>query len=126
MFYRTPSGTFGISKPIDGKPATLSLGTGQLAPAIEQCLLGLAEGAHETFHLEAGLAFGEDGRAGYVRGRSYINTSLDVALTAPRNYLLFGAGTGLGALKQGGKTVNWIGWCRTRPTSASCRARPAS
>jgi len=40
------------------KPATLSLGAGQLSGALEACLLGLAEGARETFHLEAGLAFG--------------------------------------------------------------------
>jgi FKBP-type peptidyl-prolyl cis-trans isomerase SlpA len=40
------------------KPATLSLGMGQLAPAIEAQLLGLAEGAHATFDLEAGAAFG--------------------------------------------------------------------
>ncbi|MDT7836640.1 FKBP-type peptidyl-prolyl cis-trans isomerase [Aquabacterium sp. OR-4] len=43
----------------DGKPATLSLGAGQLAPAMEQRLLGLAEGARETFTLAAGEAFGE-------------------------------------------------------------------
>jgi FKBP-type peptidyl-prolyl cis-trans isomerase SlpA len=43
----------------DDKPATLSLGAGQLAPAIEACLIGLPEGARETFHLEAGLAYGE-------------------------------------------------------------------
>ena len=42
-----------------GKPATLSLGTGQLSPAIEQHLLGLSEGAHTTFELPAGAAFGE-------------------------------------------------------------------
>ncbi len=41
------------------KPATLSLGTGQLAPAIEERLLGLAEGAHESFDLPAGAAFGD-------------------------------------------------------------------
>jgi FKBP-type peptidyl-prolyl cis-trans isomerase SlpA len=41
------------------KPATLSLGAGQLAPAIEQRLLGLAEGAHESFELPAGAAFGD-------------------------------------------------------------------
>ena len=41
------------------KPATLSLGTGQLAPAIEQHLVGLAEGAHEAFDLLPGVAFGE-------------------------------------------------------------------
>ena len=42
-----------------GKPATLSLGTGQLSPAIEQHLIGLAEGTHITFELPAGTAFGE-------------------------------------------------------------------
>ena len=41
------------------KPATLSLGQGQLAPAIEAQLLGLAEGAHECFDLPAGQAYGE-------------------------------------------------------------------
>ena len=42
-----------------GKPATLSLGTGQLSPAIEQRLLGLPEGTHTSFDLPAGVAFGE-------------------------------------------------------------------
>lgn len=41
------------------KPATLSLGTGQLAPAMEARLIGLAEGARQTFELAAGEAFGE-------------------------------------------------------------------
>jgi FKBP-type peptidyl-prolyl cis-trans isomerase SlpA len=41
------------------KPATLSLGTGQLAPAMEARLIGLAEGAHQSFELAAGEAFGE-------------------------------------------------------------------
>ncbi len=41
------------------KPATLSLGTGQLAPAIEERLLGLEEGAEARFELPAGAAFGQ-------------------------------------------------------------------
>ena len=41
------------------KPATLSLGTGQLAPAIEAQLLGLEEGARHQFTLPPGAAFGE-------------------------------------------------------------------
>jgi FKBP-type peptidyl-prolyl cis-trans isomerase SlpA len=41
------------------QPATLSLGSGQLAPAIEQRLIGLPEGAHEAFELPAGAAYGE-------------------------------------------------------------------
>ncbi|NWG74942.1 MAG: FKBP-type peptidyl-prolyl cis-trans isomerase [Rubrivivax sp.] len=43
----------------DGAPATLSLGSGQLAPAIERRLLGLAEGARAVFELAPGEAFGE-------------------------------------------------------------------
>jgi FKBP-type peptidyl-prolyl cis-trans isomerase SlpA len=43
----------------DAQPATLSLGTGELAPAMEQRLLGLPEGARRSFALEPGEAFGE-------------------------------------------------------------------
>jgi FKBP-type peptidyl-prolyl cis-trans isomerase SlpA len=43
----------------DDKPATLSLGTGELAPAIEARLIGLAEGTHTRFDLAPGEAFGE-------------------------------------------------------------------
>jgi len=43
----------------DGAPATLSMGGGLLAPALEQRLLGLAEGAHAVFELAAGEAYGE-------------------------------------------------------------------
>ncbi|MGH6637555.1 MAG: FKBP-type peptidyl-prolyl cis-trans isomerase, partial [Polaromonas sp.] len=48
-----------IINTFDGKPATLSLGTGELSPAIEQRLLGLSEGTRTTFELPAGEAFGE-------------------------------------------------------------------
>jgi FKBP-type peptidyl-prolyl cis-trans isomerase SlpA len=41
------------------KPATLSLGTGELAPAMESRLIGLAEGTRAAFDLPAGEAFGE-------------------------------------------------------------------
>lgn len=40
------------------KPATLSLGTGELAPAVESRLLGLAEGTRTSFALAPGEAFG--------------------------------------------------------------------
>lgn len=40
------------------RPATLQLGTGQLAPFLESCLLGLPEGAHQTFELAPEQAFG--------------------------------------------------------------------
>ena len=48
-----------IINTFDGKPATLSLGNGQLSPAIEQRLLGLPEGIRTSFELPAGEAFGE-------------------------------------------------------------------
>ena len=41
------------------KPATLSLGTGELAPAMESRLMGLTEGTRTTFQLAPGEAFGE-------------------------------------------------------------------
>ena len=44
--------TFGAS------PATLSMGSGQLAATLEQRLIGLAEGAHARFVLDEGEAFG--------------------------------------------------------------------
>jgi FKBP-type peptidyl-prolyl cis-trans isomerase SlpA len=40
-------------------PATLMLGQGQLAPFLEQRLLGLAEGAHVKFQLSPAESFGE-------------------------------------------------------------------
>lgn len=48
-----------IINTFDGKPATLSLGTGELSPAIEQRLIGLIEGTRTSFELPAGEAFGE-------------------------------------------------------------------
>ncbi len=53
-----PDGT-DVVNTFGDKPATLSLGSGQLAPAMEQRLIGLAEGEHRCFTLAAGEAFGE-------------------------------------------------------------------
>jgi len=41
------------------KPATLSLGSGELTPAMEQRLMGLAEGIRTVLELPAGEAFGD-------------------------------------------------------------------
>lgn len=41
-----------------GNPATLQMGTGQLAPFLESCLIGLPEGTHQTFALAPEQAFG--------------------------------------------------------------------
>ena len=47
-----------IVNTFNDKPATLSLGAGELAPAIESRLLGLEEGTRTTIRLEPGEAFG--------------------------------------------------------------------
>ncbi|MBI1892184.1 MAG: peptidylprolyl isomerase [Burkholderiales bacterium] len=39
-------------------PATLQLGTGQLAPFLEACLIGLQDGEHQVFELTPEKAFG--------------------------------------------------------------------
>src|SRR5665647_681353 len=41
------------------QPATLTLGTGELSPAVEQRLLGLGEGDHAIFEIPPGEAFGD-------------------------------------------------------------------
>ncbi|HEX6017062.1 MAG TPA: FKBP-type peptidyl-prolyl cis-trans isomerase [Burkholderiaceae bacterium] len=41
------------------RPATLSVGEGQLSPAVEALLHGLTAGRRETFELAPGAAFGE-------------------------------------------------------------------
>ena len=47
-----------IINTFDDKPATLSIGSGELAPAMEARLLGLAEGTRTAFDLAPGEAFG--------------------------------------------------------------------
>ncbi|MET3130454.1 FKBP-type peptidyl-prolyl cis-trans isomerase SlpA [Oxalobacteraceae bacterium GrIS 1.11] len=60
LHYRlaTADGT-DIVTTFQANPATLLLGQGQLAPFLEDCLIGLAEGAHQTFELSAAQGFGE-------------------------------------------------------------------
>ena len=59
MHYRLSGPQGDVINTFADKPATLSLGSGELSPALEQRLLGLAEGVHTTFELAAGEAFGE-------------------------------------------------------------------
>ena len=59
LHYRLAGPAGDIINTFSGKPATLSLGTGELSPAVEQCLLGLEEGTRATFELPVGAAFGE-------------------------------------------------------------------
>ncbi|MGQ0708114.1 MAG: FKBP-type peptidyl-prolyl cis-trans isomerase [Rhodoferax sp.] len=59
LHYRLSGPQGSVVSTFEGKPATLTLGGGQLAPALEQCLLGLGEGAQAAFDLPAGAVFGE-------------------------------------------------------------------
>ena len=59
LHYRLAGPAGDVINTFEGKPATLSLGAGELSPAMEDKLIGLAEGTHTTFELPAGEAFGE-------------------------------------------------------------------
>ncbi|ADV01084.1 FKBP-type peptidyl-prolyl cis-trans isomerase [Alicycliphilus denitrificans] len=59
LHYRLAGPAGDVINTFDEKPATLSVGTGELSPALEQRLIGLAEGTRATFELAAGEAFGE-------------------------------------------------------------------
>jgi FKBP-type peptidyl-prolyl cis-trans isomerase SlpA len=58
LHYRLSGPAGDIINTFNDKPATLSLGAGELSPAVEQRLLGLEEGVRTTFTLPAGEAFG--------------------------------------------------------------------
>jgi FKBP-type peptidyl-prolyl cis-trans isomerase SlpA len=59
LHYRLAGPQGDIINTFNEKPATLSLGSGALSPAVEQRLLGLAEGTRVTMEIPAGEAFGE-------------------------------------------------------------------
>lgn len=59
LHYRLAGPQGNVINTFDDKPATLSLGLGELAPAIEQRIIGLQEGARATFELCAEEAFGQ-------------------------------------------------------------------
>ena len=59
LHYRLSGPAGDVINTFEGSPATLTLGTGELSPALEAYLLGLPEGTHTTFEVPAGEAFGE-------------------------------------------------------------------
>ena len=59
LHYRLAGPQGDIINTFNEKPATLSLGSGTLSPALEQRLLGLAEGTRVVMEIPAGEAFGE-------------------------------------------------------------------
>ncbi|ROZ72096.1 peptidylprolyl isomerase [Ramlibacter sp. WS9] len=59
LHYRLAGPDGDIINTFKDKPATLTLGTGELSPAVEKRLIGLEEGAHATFDIPPGEAFGD-------------------------------------------------------------------
>jgi len=59
LHYRLSGPQGDVINTFSGKPATLSMGSGELSPSVEQRLLGLPEGTHTTFAMASGEAFGE-------------------------------------------------------------------
>ena len=58
LHYRLAGPQGDIINTFADKPATLTLGSGELSPAVERRLLGLEEGTRATFDIPAGEAFG--------------------------------------------------------------------
>jgi FKBP-type peptidyl-prolyl cis-trans isomerase SlpA len=59
LHYRLSGPAGNVINTFGGSPATLTLGTGELSPAVEACLIGMEEGTRKSFDLPAGTAFGE-------------------------------------------------------------------
>ena len=59
LHYRLAGPAGDVINTFESKPATLSVGTGELSPALEARLIGLSDGTRTRFELPAGEAFGE-------------------------------------------------------------------
>jgi FKBP-type peptidyl-prolyl cis-trans isomerase SlpA len=59
LHYRLAGPGGDVINTFGGQPATLTLGAGELSPAMEQRLVGLEEGGRATFEIPAGEAFGD-------------------------------------------------------------------
>lgn len=58
LHYRLSAGGVDIVSTFQTNPATLQLGSGQLAPFLETCLIGMGEGGRQTFELPPEQAYG--------------------------------------------------------------------
>ncbi len=59
LHYRLSGPTGDVVNTFAGKPSTLTLGMGELSPALEEKIIGMAEGERASFDLPAGAAFSE-------------------------------------------------------------------
>ena len=53
----------------------------------------------------AGVAFGDDGAGGFVRGQIYVDPARDIAMTLPKSWRVFATPSGFGALKRDGDAI---------------------
>ena len=58
LHYRLSGPSGDVINTFNEKPATLSIGTGELSPSMEHCLIGMTEGQKAIFSLSKGEAFG--------------------------------------------------------------------
>jgi FKBP-type peptidyl-prolyl cis-trans isomerase SlpA len=59
LHYRLAGPAGDVINTFNEKPGTLTLGTGELSPALEALLIDLPEGTRKTWELPASAAFGE-------------------------------------------------------------------
>jgi FKBP-type peptidyl-prolyl cis-trans isomerase SlpA len=59
LHYRLAGPAGDIINTFADKPATLTVGTGELSPAVEERLIGMEEGARTVFEIPPGEAFGD-------------------------------------------------------------------
>lgn len=96
----------------EGNPATVAIGQAQLAPFMEERLIGLSEGEHKTFDLTAGEAFGdynpdlrqEVGRALLLEGNPQVDTFAQgdfVEFAMPNGFKMSGMFQGWNIIKDG-------------------------
>jgi predicted Zn-dependent protease len=91
------------SSPLATHPTTI-----ERVEAMRKLVAGAAGGRVERDRYLAsisGMTFGETGRGGFVRGRSFLHRGLDIAITMPPGYVVRGYPDAVGAVKQGGKSV---------------------
>ena len=92
-----------------GKPATLLIGAGQLAPSLEAILMGMKAGGHSTFQLKADDAFGQRSAQmiQYVSLLTLRENGLTTEDLVPGDLIEFNAPSGgrcAGTLKEVGET----------------------
>lgn len=96
----------------ESRPATVSLGQAQLAPFIEERLIGLKEGTHEIFELEPDEGFGgynetlkqEISRELLMQGNPHVDDFVKgdfVEFAMPNEYKMSGVFMGWNLLRTG-------------------------